>query len=317
MRISSTLCGVALAAMLGVAGPALGLDTKASSSNTDPAEALRFGLNSYKSGNAAAAVEALSYAASKGLPSAQWKLGQMFATGDGVDRDEYRAFELFTQLANDNADAAPRDPSAPYVADAFVRLGSYYRRGIADTPVKADPVRARQFFSYAASYFGDATAQLNLAHMLYVGEGGERDLVQAARWANLAADKGNAEAKLLLVDISLDLTHKHLEGDQTFYNLRQATQWAERASEYGSIEGQALFGHLLFEGDGIAREPVEGLMYLTIALARATTPDLAWIRDMHEAARSAATPEEWAAAKIRADEWLAANAVKATSTLTQ
>jgi TPR repeat protein len=315
MRISSALCGVALAAMLGVAGPASGLDIKGP--NTDPAEALRFGLSSYKSGNTEAAVEALGYAASKGLPSAQWKLGQMYAAGDGVDRDEYRAFELFSRLASDNADAAPRDPSAPYVADAFVQLGGYYRRGIPDSSVKSDPARARQFFSYAASYFGDATAQLNLAHMFYVGEGGERDLVQAARWANLAADKGNAEAKLLLVDISLDLTHRHMDADPTFYNLRQATQWAERAAEYGSIEGQALFGHLLFEGDGIAREPVEGLMYLTVALARATTPDLAWIRDMHEAARSAATPEEWAAARSLADQWLASNAVKATSNLTQ
>ena len=34
--------------------------------------------------------------------------------------------------------------------------------------------------------------------MLYIGEGGERDLVQAARWANLSADKGNGEAKTLL-----------------------------------------------------------------------------------------------------------------------
>jgi hypothetical protein len=32
-----------------------------------------------------------------------------------------------------------------------------------------------------------------------------------------------------------------------------------------------------------------------------------WILDMHEAARSAATEEQWNAAKQKADRWLAAN----------
>ena len=46
--------------------------------------------------------------------------------------------------------------------------------------------------------FGDADAQLNLARMYYEGEGGERDPLQAARWAKLAADKGNVGAQALL-----------------------------------------------------------------------------------------------------------------------
>jgi TPR repeat protein len=196
------------------------------------------------------------------------------------------------------------------VANAFVKLGAYHRSGIARSPVRANPAVARQYFTYAASYFGDALAQLHLARMYYAGEGGDRDLIHAARWANLSADKGNGDAKALLVDISLDLAARHLEGTPSPYDIRQATQWAGRAAEYGSVEGQALYGRLLFDGDGISRQPVDGLMYLTIALAR-SGPDDREVRGMLAAAVGKATPAEWSAAKQRAEDWLKSNAITA------
>jgi hypothetical protein len=310
MRISDALACAIMAIGIGVAVPALALDTKGIGPDTAPADALRYGLNAFKSGDTAAALGALNFAADKGLASARWKLGEMYATGDGVARDQYKAFQLFSGVANTQADVGPRDAAAPYVSNAFVQLGSYYRTGIAGSPVKANPSLARQYFTYAASYFGDASAQLYLARMLYGGEGGERDIVQAARWANLAADKGNSDAKTLLVGISLDIAHKHLDGVPSPYDVRQATQWAERASDYGSVEGQALYGKLLFDGDGITKDHVDGLMYLTIALARAGADDHS-IGDMQVAARMTATADEWAVAKQRADEWLKKNTVPA------
>jgi len=46
---------------------------------------------------------------------------------------------------------------------------------------------------------------------------------------------------------------------------------------------------------------------VTIALARAGPDAADWILEMHAEARSAATEEEWNAAKQRTDEWLANN----------
>ncbi len=148
--------------------------------------------------------------------------------------------------------------------------------------------------------------------MFYNGEGGERDLVQAAKWANLAADKGNPAAGGLLVEISLELTRTLLGSEGATPNPRQAAKWAKIAADHGSVDGQALYGHILFLGDGITRQPVEGLMYLTIALARSGA-NQGWILDMHEQARSAASEAEWNAAKKRADEWLARNPAKIAS----
>ncbi len=308
MRTSSAF-GIAFLAAL-VAAPAAAFEINDLTAETPPGEAFSYGLQQYNSGDKLTAIEALSFAAGKGVTGAQWKLGNMYAEGDGVARDDMKAFELFADVVtNANDDELNAERSAPYVSNAIVRLGTYYRQGIPDGGIKPDQSRARQLFYNAASVFGNADAQLNLARMAYAGEGGERDLVQAAKWANLAAQKGSLAASELAVSVSLELARAHLEGKGAGRSMREAAAWARQASEYGSIEGQALLGHILFEGDGASRQPVDGLMLLTIALTR-SDGQIRWISDLHEQALSAATESEWYAARIRADEWLAANPPK-------
>ncbi len=299
--------------VLGMTAHAVAFDIKNLNANTPPAEALRYGITSYRSGDKTTAVEALSFAAKNGSAGAQWKLGNMYAQGDGVAKNDYTAFKLFSDVAAHAGDDSNsrRDQPTPFVTSAWAKLGSFFRKGIPNSDVKADPGRAREYF-WRAAYFGDADAQLNLATMFYNGEGGDRDLIQAAKWANLAADKGNPAAKDLLVEIALQITHDHLDHADKPGNLRQAAQWARLAANYGSVEGQALYGHILFVGDGTIREPVQGLMYLTIALSR-SGPDQDWIVAMHEEALSAATADQWQQAKKLADDWLAKNQAKLAS----
>ena len=141
---------------------------------------------------------ALEYAAEQGNAVAQWKLGRMYATGEGVPRCQMRAFEYFSRIAGDHADEYPDTPQAPFVANAFDALGQYYLDGIPNSQIKADPNRAREMFSYAASYFGNADAQYHLARIYLDGHGVERDPKQAARWLTLAANKGQYEAQATL-----------------------------------------------------------------------------------------------------------------------
>ena len=312
MRTCSAFNG-ALVIVLGMTAHAGAFDIKNLNANTPPAEALRFGITSYRSGDKTTAVEALSFAAKNGSAGAQWKLGNMYAQGDGVEKNDYTAFKLFSDVAAQAADDGQgrRDQPTPFVTSAWAKLGSFFRKGIPNSDIKADPGRAREYF-WRAAYFGDADAQLNLAAMFYNGEGGSRDLIQAAKWANLAADKGNPAAKDLLIEIALELTHDHLDKAGKPGNLRQAAQWAKLAADYGSVEGQALYGHILFVGDGKERQPVRGLMYLTIALDR-SGPGEDWIMAMHEEALSAATADEWTQAKKAADEWLAKYQAKLAS----
>lgn len=145
-----------------------------------------------------ASLTALQYAAEGGHPVAQWKLGRMYAKGDGVTQDDLRAFGYFSKIANAHAEDSPSAPQATIVANAFVALGRYYVSGIPNTRVKADPERAREMFSYAASYFGNAEAQYNLARMYLDGVGMQRDSKYGIRWLGLAAQKGQHQAQALL-----------------------------------------------------------------------------------------------------------------------
>jgi hypothetical protein len=141
----------------------------------------------------------LQYAAEGGHPIAQWKLGRMYADGDGVAQDDLRAFEYFSRIANAHAEDSPSAPQATIVANAFVALGRYYLNGIPNSKVKADPERAREMFSYAASYFGNADAQYDLARLYLKSASASRDDFRyGARWLGLAAQKGQHQAQALL-----------------------------------------------------------------------------------------------------------------------
>ncbi|MCE7030067.1 tetratricopeptide repeat protein [Jiella avicenniae] len=190
---------LASAALLSVGQGALALDPDAQvNPDAGPLELFSFGFKAYQRGEKLEAFEALRYAADKGHPGARWKLGKMYAEGDGVPENDYEAFKIFEQIVRDQDDETGNYSNAAYVASAVVALADYLRLGIANSPVTVDLPRARQFYFHAASFFGDAKAQFELGRMLLNGEGGRANPRQAARWLNLAAEKGHVGAEALL-----------------------------------------------------------------------------------------------------------------------
>ena len=162
-------------------------------------QALRLGMDGYRAGDVKSSVEAFKYAAANGNPLARWKLGKMYADGDGVPQDDSKAFDYFSQIVQnyDEDDDNRRDMSV--VSNAFVELGVYSLNGIANSAIKADPERALEMFQYAALTFSDADAQYNLARMYLDGAGGvPKDIRQGARWLSLAAEKNHCQAEALL-----------------------------------------------------------------------------------------------------------------------
>jgi len=161
-------------------------------------EMVRLGTRALRDGETEKGIDSLRYAAEQGHPGAQWKLGRMYADGEGVQRDQIKAFDYFTQIANMHADDNPSTPQARFVANAFVALGGYYLTGIPNSSVRRDFTRARDMFAYAASYFGDPEGQYHLARLYIDGDGVERDPRFAARWLGLAAHKGQYQAQATL-----------------------------------------------------------------------------------------------------------------------
>ena len=162
-----------------------------------PLEAFRSGAQALRLGKTAQALTELEYAAEQGVPAAIWKLGRMYADGDGVNVNKARAYDYFRRLTATHGDDSAGTPNARYLANAFVTLGLYHLDGISGK-LQADPNVAREMFRYAAAYYADPEAQYHLGRLYLLGKGAPKDAIQAARWLRLSANKGDHRAQALL-----------------------------------------------------------------------------------------------------------------------
>ena len=233
--------------------------------STTPFDAFRSGTQLLREGRTNQGVTALEYAAEQGVPAAMWKLGRIYADGDGVDRNQLRAFEYFRSLTRTHAYDPPGTPHARFVANAFVSLGHFYLEGIPNSEVKADPVVAHGMFRHAASYFGDPDAQYQVGRMYLRGQGTKKDALQAARWLRLAAERGHRNSQALL-------------GTMLFRGTDVARQAA-----------MGLFW-LTVAKDAVAKE--------------GGGPDDKWITETYASAFAQATEDERAVAFNYLDNWL-------------
>ena len=254
MRIRSASL-VAAGLLLALAGPpATSLEAVSHAPGRADAEpfgsakdALRAGVRDYNAGDKAAAARALEYAATQGHALAQWKLGRMYADGDGVPRDDLKAFEYFSRIVDDNADEAPDSPRAPVVASAFTTLGGYFLEGIKGSYVTPNPSRAAEMFAYSASYFGDPDAQYSLGRLYLDGSGVGRDQRQAARWFNLAAEKGHRFAQALLGQLLIN-------GDGVPRQRARGLMWLTLAKQSADPKREAWISSLHAEAFDSANE---------------------------------------------------------------
>ena len=198
---------------------------------TGPVEAFRIGARAYLSGDFRRALKALDHAAKRGHAIAMWKLGRMYAEGEGVDEDDTKAFDYFRRIANAHADDNPRSMHASVYANAFVQLGTYYKTGLADGTVERDMGRAARMFMHAATYFGDPDAQYQLARLYLNGEGVPRDPEQCVRWLHAAAKKNHVSAQALLGDMlisGVDVHARPIQGLKWLMIAREHAGPAER-----------------------------------------------------------------------------------------
>jgi TPR repeat protein len=155
------------------------------------------------------------------------------ADGDGVAHDDFKAFQLFSRIADARGDESRDSLHAGVVANAFVALGIYWLDGIANSPVKANPSHAAKAFNYAGTYYGHPEAQYQLARMLLDGSATSRPEPRLAmRWLSLAAEKGHVPAQAVLGRMLF-------MGEATQRQPMRGLMWLRVASENASPTRQA------------------------------------------------------------------------------
>ena len=128
------------------------------------------GMNAYKRGDYAAALEEWRPLAEQGDASAQVTLGSMYQHGEGVTQDYVEAVNWFRLAAEQG------------YAVAQHQLARMYARGLW---VRQDSAEAAKWYRLAAEQ-GEAVAQYYLGVMYDLGWGVPQDYVQAYMWLNLA-----------------------------------------------------------------------------------------------------------------------------------
>ena len=122
------------------------------------------------------------------FPPAQYLLGSMYFRGEGVEKDEKKAFHWIS--------------SAAYYgfAEAQNSLGLMYDEGWG---VRKNDETAAHWYFQAANQ-GLTKAQVNIGMMFCLGEGARKDMVQCARWMKIAKDKGSKNAENAWISFELD-----------------------------------------------------------------------------------------------------------------
>lgn len=216
--------------------------------NRDSAYAL---AGRYRAGRGVArnperAIELMTQAAMEGHANAQYKIGEMLATGFGGKLDYSAAREWFQRAA---------DQGQP---KALGWLGWMYLRGLG---VPADAKAARTWFEKAA-VLGEEGAQKNLGDLLQDGIGGPKDKSAAQRMYEQAlstyrrqADDGDANA-MNIVGVMLG------KGLGARRDIEEAARWYKASADQRHPAGMANYGIALLDGMGVRKDRQSGIRYL-------------------------------------------------------
>lgn len=152
------------------------------------------GVNAAFNGDFETAFYEFTIAAEAGLDLAQYNLGILYFTGQGVEKDLSEAFR-WTEAAAQQG----------HVAAQF-NLGSLYYAG---DGTEIDRDKAVEMFGLSAKA-GHPNAALLLANMFAEGDHVNKDAVQAHAWASVAIRNENLEAVALRESIQSGMSPQQL-----------------------------------------------------------------------------------------------------------
>ncbi|MDR1582556.1 MAG: sel1 repeat family protein [Prevotellaceae bacterium] len=181
-------------------------------------------------------IEYMLYAAERGHPFAQYKLGVYYYFGT-VEEDTEKGLSYLKQAYENGS---------PYAAAV---LGDHFMYSRGET---SDYNDAFQYYKYAADK-NYATDGIGLCYQF--GLGVERSDSEAFKYFMIAADKGQTNAKY-----RLGTCYKY--GIGTAKNLTEAYKWLLQAAEEGNRHAEYEVAMLLIEGEGISMNLEKGIKWL-------------------------------------------------------
>jgi TPR repeat protein len=163
------------------------------------------------------------------------------------------------------------------------RLGAALAAALCAAPIHAQSTKAGvdawQRADYAAAVgiwrplaeAGDADAAFNLGQAYRLGRGVPTNLAAAQTWFERAAREGHVDAQTTLGLLLFD-TGNRVGG----------LRWLNSAAEAGEPRALLIYGTALFNGEGIARDPVRAYAYVSRAAAQGLAPAKTTLAEMDQ-----------------------------------
>jgi len=189
------------------------------------------GYEAAQSGNYKRAISLWTPLAEDGDALAQYTLGWMFESGQGVKKSEQQALIWYTKAANQGHMAAQNV------------LATMYSKG---TGVAQDNKKAVSWFIKAANQ-GDAIAQFQLGVHFQKGLGVEQDHKESLKWFKKSAAQGHITSQINLGKI-------YQFNKEATPDYKEAIKWYEKAASQGNALGQYYLAHMYEYGRGVNQD---------------------------------------------------------------
>lgn len=189
------------------------------------------GYEAAMAGNYKRAISLWKPLAEKGNAAAQYTLGWMYESGQGVKKNTKQALHWYRKAAEQG------NVAAEYV------LATMYKRGVG---VKQNDKLAMQWYTKAANQ-GDAIAQFQLGKHFQRGAGVAQSDQQSLYWFEKAANQGHTMAQINLGRIYELGTGVDVDYKKTLY-------WYKKSATQNNALGQFHLAHMYEYGLGVEQD---------------------------------------------------------------
>lgn len=194
-----------------------------------------------------AAAEWFRKAAMLGNTDAQWMLGSAYMSGSGVPHDMSQALDWMRKSLADG--------SADHMASYGMMLG-------VSGMVTGKENESLEWIRRSAD--AGSTKGMALMGMLQLNGrfGASKDLAASEQWFLKAANKGDADAQMVLGSMYVANVLGHTD-------VAAGVRWLRQAAQQGQVEAQGTLSYLLVSGDkGVPKNPAEGVQWADKAVSK-------------------------------------------------
>ncbi len=177
------------------------------------------GYEAAQSGNYKKAVQIWLPLATQGDPAAQYTIGWMYESGQGVPKDFKKAIYWYQKAAMQG------NPAAQYVT------ATMYAKGAG---IKQDYSQALHYFLLAAKQ-GDAISQYQAGDYYFNAIGTERDIKQSIYWYQQSAEQGHVNAQVSLGKLYQSPPDNNLGIKQDY---KKSIYWYQKAANQKNFAAQ-------------------------------------------------------------------------------